>query len=106
MEGTGLYRGGWALDPDRSYVLSYNVDQPVGGPGTLDRPVEAIERTRILLELERGDPLIERIEHGREVHVRLSGAAAPNEAMRYGLDRAAEALAATRECTHRHAQGT
>ena len=100
-----FYRGVWALDPGQSYTLSYNVDAPVGGPGTVDRPVEAVEMTRVLLELEENDSLIGRIERGREIFVRVSGPAGAGEELRYGLDRAAEALAAARECTHRNAHG-
>ena len=101
-----LYRGAWALDPDQSYLLAFNIDGPAGAPGTVERPVEAIETTRILLELERTDDLIGRIERGREIHVRLSGPARAPEDISYPLSRAPEALAAARECTRRNAHAT
>lgn len=100
-----LYRGAWALNPDRSYLLSYNVDAPLDAAGTAHRPVEAVDMTRILLELEREDDLISRIERGRELVVRIGGAAEAAEVFRYRLEQAAEALAATRECTRRNAHG-
>lgn len=100
-----LYRGAWALNPDQSYLLSYNVDAPLDAAGTANRPVEAVDMTRILLELEREDDLISRIERGRELVVRIGGAAETAEVFRYRLEHAAEALAATRECTRRNAHG-
>jgi hypothetical protein len=102
----GLYRGGWALNPDQTYTLAYNVDLDIGGPGTVRRAVEAVEPTRVLLELEPDDELIGRLERGRELHVGLSGPKGHSENFRYRLDRTAEALAAARECTRQNAHGT
>jgi hypothetical protein len=97
-----LYRGGWALDTGRAYQLTVNVDAAVDAPGTVKRPVEAVEPTRILLELERDDDLIRRIEQGNEFHVQLNGGREGGEQFRYQLSGAADALAATRQCTARN----
>jgi hypothetical protein len=102
-----VYRGQWALDTGAAYQLSLtNVDAALDAPGTVNRPVEALEASRILLELDRGDPLISRLESGRELHIRLGRGPETGEHLRYPLGGAAHALAATRECTARNVEGT
>jgi hypothetical protein len=101
-----LYRDRWALGPDQSYLLTYNVDGAPAAAGAITRPVESVEPKRVLLELERGDNLIDRIEAGRELSVELRGGDGMAESFRYDLDQAGPALAATRQCTRRNAQGT
>ncbi len=100
----GLYRGGWALDTNQSYFLWYNIDAPADGPGVIKRPVEAVEPTRIFFEVSSLEDIIARIEGGSTLNIQLRGFSIEPDSYSYPLDRAAEAFAATRECTLQHTE--
>jgi biotin carboxyl carrier protein len=100
----GLYRGGWALDTNQSYFLWYNIDAPADGPGVIKRPVEAVEPTRIFFEVSSLEDIVARMEGGSTLNVQLRGFSIEPESYSYPLDRAAEAFAATRECTLQHTE--
>lgn len=100
----GLHRGAWRLDINQTYYLHYNIDAPVDGPGVIKRPVEAIEPTRILFEVSGEEDIIARMENGRRIHLQLRGVALVPQDFSYPLDQAADAFAATRDCTRRIAE--
>lgn len=100
----GLHRGAWRLDINQTYYLHYNIDAPVDGHGVIKRPVEAIEPTRILFEVSGEEDIIARMENGRRIHLQLRGVALAPQDFSYPLDQAADAFAATRDCTRRIAE--
>jgi hypothetical protein len=102
----GLYRPSWMLETDRAYELVFNINGPADGAAATRHTVDAVEPTRVAFEISDPLDLLGRLERGRELAIEVrTGSAAP-QSFRFLLHRAAEAFAATRECTRLNAHGT
>lgn len=99
----GLYRAAWNLDTSQKYNFSYNVDAEANVEGVTARPVQVPEPTRIFFEVGRTDNIMNRIEAGKTLYVRLGGPSGLVETYNYPLDEAHAAFTAARKCASEHA---
>jgi hypothetical protein len=98
----GLYRAAWNLDTSQNYNFSYNVDAEANVEGVTARTVQVSEPTRIFFEVSRTDNIINRIEAGRTLYIRLGGPSGLVETYSYPLDQAHAAFTAARKCAAEH----
>lgn len=99
----GLYRAAWKLDANQTYYIWYNIDAPANAADVVKRPVQVAEVTRIFFEISDVEDIVERMEGGSVLNVRLKGITGPEENFSYPLDRTKEAFDAARACTAEHA---
>lgn len=102
----GLYRAAWKLDTNQTYYLWYNIDAPADGKDVIKRPVEAAEPTRIFFEVSDVEDIIDRIENGKMLNLKVRAIAGSEENFSYSIEQAHEAFEATRKCVDDHATQT
>lgn len=102
----GLYRAAWKLDTNQTYYLWYNVDAPADGKDVIKRPVEAAEPTRIFFEVSDVEDIIDRIENGKMLNLKVRAIAGSEETFSYSIEQAHEAFEAARKCVDNHAVQT